>query len=62
MPEVRRTTIISELADNGLRTVLDVQSVRNTRYFDAGGFYGRTTPAGTPTQSPESGRDHDSLC
>jgi hypothetical protein len=42
-PEVRSRTIISEPADNGLRTVLDIQSIGNTRYFDAGGsFFGRT--------------------
>lgn len=35
--------IISEPADNGLRTVLDIQLIGNTRYFDAGGsFFDRT--------------------
>jgi hypothetical protein len=38
-PEVRIRTIISEPADNGLRTVLDIQSIGNTRYFDRGGFF-----------------------
>jgi hypothetical protein len=52
MPEVRSTTIISEPADNGLRTVLDVQSVGNTRYFDAGGFYGRTLGLSQPPLLP----------
>jgi hypothetical protein len=42
-PEVRSRTIISEPADNGLRTALDIQSIGHTRYFDAGGFFfGRT--------------------
>jgi hypothetical protein len=42
MPDVKGWSIVSEPAENGLRTVLDVQAVGNTRYFDAGGFYGRT--------------------
>jgi hypothetical protein len=49
MPEVRSTTVISEPADNGLRTVLDIQSVGNTRYFDAGGFFGRTLGLSQPS-------------
>jgi hypothetical protein len=52
MPEVRSTTILSEPADNGVRTVLDVQSVGNTRYFDAGGFYGRTLGLSQPPLLP----------
>ncbi len=42
MPDVKGWSIISEPAENGLRTVLDLQAVGSTRYFDAGGFYGRT--------------------
>jgi predicted AlkP superfamily pyrophosphatase or phosphodiesterase len=42
MPDVKGWSIISEPAENGLRTVLDLQAVGTTRYFDAGGFYGRT--------------------
>jgi hypothetical protein len=42
MPDVKGWSIVSEPAENGLRTVLDLQAVGNTRYFDAGGFYGRT--------------------
>ena len=49
MPEVKSTTIVSEPADNGLRTVLDVQSVGSTRYFDAGGFFGRTLGLSQPS-------------
>ena len=49
MPEVASTTIVSEPSDNGLRTVLDVQTVGNTRYFDAGGFYGRTLGLSQPS-------------
>jgi hypothetical protein len=48
-PEVKSTTIVSEPADNGLRTVLDIQSVGNTRYFDAGGFFGRTLGLSQPS-------------
>jgi len=42
MPDVKGWSIVSEPADNGLRTVLDVQAVGNVRYLDAGGFRGRT--------------------
>jgi hypothetical protein len=42
MPEVKGWSIVSAPADNGLRTVLDVQAVGNVRYVDAGGFRGRT--------------------
>jgi len=42
MPDVRGWSIVSEPAENGLRTVLDVQAVGNVRYLDAGGFRGRT--------------------
>jgi arylsulfatase A-like enzyme len=53
MPEVTSTAIMSEPAGNGLRTVLDIQSVGNTRYFDAGGFFGRTLGLSQP---PLAGR------
>ncbi len=42
MPQVKEFSIVSAPADNGLRTVLDVQAVGNVRYVDAGGFRGRT--------------------
>jgi hypothetical protein len=42
MPDVKGWSIVSEPAENGLRTALDLQAVGNIRYFDAGGFYGRT--------------------
>ena len=42
MPEVKSKTLISEPAANGLRTVVDMQTVGDSRYFDAGGFIGRT--------------------
>jgi hypothetical protein len=32
----------SEPAANGLRTILNLQQVGSTRYFDAAGFPGRT--------------------
>jgi hypothetical protein len=48
-PEVRSRTIISKSADNGFRTVLDIQSIGNARYFDAGGFFfGRTLTLSQP--------------
>ena len=42
LPKVVRSTIVSEPAANGVRTVLNMQEVGATRYFDAGGIPGRT--------------------
>jgi len=42
LPEVSSRVITSEPAANGLVTVLDMQQVGQTRYFDAAGFPGRT--------------------
>ena len=42
MPSVGRQTLKSAPAANGLVTVLNVETVGPTRYFDAGGFPGRT--------------------
>jgi hypothetical protein len=41
LPEVKSFTVVSDPAANGLRTVLDMQSVGDVRYFDAAGFPGR---------------------
>lgn len=53
VPAVKRETMRSKPAGNGLATVLEVQSVGDTRYFDAAGFPGRTVgiPAETPTET-----------
>ncbi len=56
LPDVTTRVVTSEAAPNGLATVLNMQMVGNTRYFDAAGFPGRTvglstTPLpGTTTQ------------
>jgi hypothetical protein len=42
MPEVTSHVLSSDAAPNGLATVLDMQQVGATRYFDAAGFPGRT--------------------
>jgi len=42
MPKVRHSTLASTKAANGIRTVIDVEQVGSTRYFDAGGIPGRT--------------------
>jgi hypothetical protein len=42
MPEVTSRVITSDAAPNGLVTVLDMQQVGTTHYFDAAGFPGRT--------------------
>ena len=41
-PHVAGCVVRSEPAPNGLVTVLDMQMVGATRYFDAAGFPGRT--------------------
>ncbi len=42
VPEVTGGVVISDPAPNGLTTVLNIQTVGHTRYFDAAGFPGRT--------------------
>jgi hypothetical protein len=42
LPETKSFAVVSDPAENGLRTVLDMQSVGEVRYFDAAGFPGRT--------------------
>jgi len=44
-----RFTRISRPAENGLQTVLKLQAVANTLYFDAAGFPGRTVGLDEPT-------------
>jgi hypothetical protein len=55
LPEVSNRVVMSEPAPNGLATVLNMQMVGATRYFDAAGFPGRTvglssTPLPSATQ------------
>lgn len=47
LPEVSSRVIASEPAANGLVTVLNMQQVGETRYFDAAGFPGRTVGLST---------------
>jgi hypothetical protein len=47
LPEVSGLVLMSEPAPNGLVTVLNVQMVGDTRYFDAAGFAGRTVGLST---------------
>ncbi len=54
MPDVKGWSMLSEPAENGLRTVLDLQAVGTVRYFDAGGFRGRTL--GLSQASTSAGR------
>ena len=42
VPEVTSRVAASDAASNGLVTVVDIQMVGDTRYFDAAGFPGRT--------------------
>jgi hypothetical protein len=42
MPEATSRVVMSDPAPNGLATVLNMQMVGTTRYFDAAGFPGRT--------------------
>jgi len=46
-PESTSRVVTSEPAPNGLVTVLDMQMVGSTRYFDAAGFPGRTVGLST---------------
>jgi hypothetical protein len=55
VPEITSRVVASEPAPDGLVTVLDMQMVGTTRYFDAAGFPGRTvglssTPLPSTTQ------------
>jgi hypothetical protein len=55
LPEVTSRVLISDPAPNGLVTVVNMQMVGSTRYFDAAGFPGRTVGLSTtalpgPTQ------------
>jgi len=52
LPEVQSRIVISEPAPNGLSTVLNMQIVGETRYFDAAGFPGRTLGLSTTPLSP----------
>jgi hypothetical protein len=42
VPQVTGRVVMSEPAPNGLATVVNMQTVGDTRYFDAAGFPGRT--------------------
>jgi predicted AlkP superfamily pyrophosphatase or phosphodiesterase len=47
MPEVSSRVVTSDPAANGLVTVINMQQVGDTRYFDAAGFPGRTVGLST---------------
>jgi hypothetical protein len=49
IPEVTSRVVTSDAAPNGLATVLDMQLVGMTRYFDAAGFPGRTVGLSSTT-------------
>ncbi len=49
LPEVTSRVVTSDPAPNGLVTVVDMQMVGSTRYFDAAGFPGRTVGLSTTT-------------
>ena len=51
IPEVSSRVVTSEAAANGLATVLNMQQVGDTRYFDAAGFPGRTVGLSTTVLS-----------
>ncbi len=55
VPKVTGRVVTSEPAPNGLVTVLNMQTVGDTRYFDAAGFPGRTVGLST---TPLSGVTH----
>ena len=47
VPEVVSGVVVSEPASNWLTTIVNMQTVGDTRYFDAGGFPGRTVGLST---------------
>jgi hypothetical protein len=47
LPEVTSRVLVSEPAANWLTTIVNMQMVGDTRYFDAGGFPGRTVGLST---------------
>ena len=49
LPAVSSRIVTSKPAPNGLTTVIDMQSVGTTRYFDVAGFPGRTVGLSTTT-------------
>jgi arylsulfatase A-like enzyme len=51
MPKVEKRTVQAQPAANGLRTLLNLQQVGSTRYFDAAGFPGRTVGLHTEVAS-----------
>jgi hypothetical protein len=54
-PQVTSRVLTSDPAANGLATVVNMQAVGEIRYFDAGGFAGRTVGL-TTTALPEQRR------
>jgi hypothetical protein len=46
-----RQDVVSERGDNGLRTIVNMQFVGQTRYFDAAGFAGRTVGLKVPVSA-----------
>ncbi|MGO9800686.1 MAG: alkaline phosphatase family protein [Candidatus Binatus sp.] len=55
VPQVTGRVVMSEPAPNGLATVVNMQTVGDTRYFDAAGFPGRTVGL---SSTPLSGVTH----
>ena len=55
LPQVTSQVVASPPAPNGLSTVINVQMVGTTRYFDAGGFPGRTVGL-SATALPDAAR------
>jgi hypothetical protein len=56
LPAVTSRVVISEPAPNGLTTVINMQLVGGTRYFDAAGFPGRTVGLSATEFSGETPR------
>ena len=52
LPDVTSRVVISDPAPNGVATVINMQMIGNTRYFDAAGFSGRTVGLSTTALSP----------
>jgi hypothetical protein len=52
LPDVQSFVLVSEPADNGLQTVVNLQKVGDARYIDAAGFPGRTVGLSSGVLTP----------
>jgi hypothetical protein len=54
VPTFEKKTLVSEPSPSGLATILNYQTVGDTKYFDAAGFAGRTLGLSAPSTASNS--------